>query len=595
MDLTHTSSTEQPFFNSPEDGEPQSITTRLFHLAMTVDRFYTPFLFLFGLIGNCLTIIVFSSKSQNARGSLSSSVYLSALAISDSGYLINLLIMWLDNVGWYGLLTNSFMCKTVMYTATVTGFLSVQFVVCFTLERFVVVCYPLFKPSQCTASRAKKIVLGLSLTATLAFSYILVIADVQTFRLYPEQHQENSESLPSDKKAHESMFDLSTSANTFSPGNEMLSNYLQVNRSLNVPESFQSEMKYGEIEDATGSNKQTWANNVDESTKLVDEQELVYMCSVPEKYHKLSRVNSYVDSILTFILPFLLIAILNLKIIFCVKRVKGHRESMLANTKIHYRQSHKPQPISGPEGKAKLKDFFTTFHYIKKSAGGRNQGRKKSRRAREAADCQNMGSTSSFASCSNSNCPNSQKRLRDLERNGSKSLLKHNAISIEMEDSQSSPGEVTPPFKPIVTPMTPTATEIRVTKTLLLVSSVFLLLHFPSHCIRVAAFIESIGSGSKETLQRLNVAQHWANILFNTNFAINFLLYCCSGKAFRRSIKNLFSKDFFFRKACSRSPGNNASTTMLTTQLTLQTDSASCKYNTRIRRNLSEAEEEDRL
>ena len=34
-------------------------------------------------------------------------------------------------------------------------------------------------------------------------------------------------------------------------------------------------------------------------------------------------------------------------------------------------------------------------------------------------------------------------------------------------------------------------------------------------------------------------AQQWANILFNTNFSVNFLLYCVSGRNFRKSLRNL--------------------------------------------------------
>jgi hypothetical protein len=37
----------------------------------------------------------------------------------------------------------------------------------------------------------------------------------------------------------------------------------------------------------------------------------------------------------------------------------------------------------------------------------------------------------------------------------------------------------------------------------------------------------------------LHAAQQLSNILlFNTNFAVNFLLYCFSGKNFRKSLKN---------------------------------------------------------
>ncbi|ODN01634.1 Relaxin-3 receptor 1 [Orchesella cincta] len=46
----------------------------------------------------------------------------------------------------------------------------------------------------------------------------------------------------------------------------------------------------------------------------------------------------------------------------------------------------------------------------------------------------------------------------------------------------------------------------------------------------------------------LHAAQAWTNILFNTNFAVNFLLYCVSGRNFRKSLKNIILRKF------SRSP-----------------------------------------
>jgi hypothetical protein len=44
-----------------------------------------------------------------------------------------------------------------------------------------------------------------------------------------------------------------------------------------------------------------------------------------------------------------------------------------------------------------------------------------------------------------------------------------------------------------------------------------------------------------EGQNRLHAAQQLSNILlFNTNFAVNFLLYCLSGRNFRQSLRNIF-------------------------------------------------------
>ena len=140
-----------------------------------VNRFYTPPLCLFGVIGNCLSVYVFCMASSHRN--LSSSFYLSALAISDIGFLINLFAVWLNDEG-FDVMTTRFSCPFIIYLGQVTCFVSVWFVVAFTAERFCAVCYPLTRPTVCTVARAKKVIFGITLMALLGFSYVWIIADV---------------------------------------------------------------------------------------------------------------------------------------------------------------------------------------------------------------------------------------------------------------------------------------------------------------------------------------------------------------------------------------------------------------------------------
>jgi len=127
-------------------------------------------------MGNCLSVIVFCINA-NHRG-LSSSYYLSALAISDTGFLINLFALWLDGMG-VGVLSTQFGCTFIMFSGQVTCFVSVWLTVAFTIERFFAVCAPLSRPRVCTVSKAKKVICGLTGFALIAFSYVLVIARVK--------------------------------------------------------------------------------------------------------------------------------------------------------------------------------------------------------------------------------------------------------------------------------------------------------------------------------------------------------------------------------------------------------------------------------
>lgn len=57
--------------------------------------YYTPLLVLLGTLGNTLSVFVFFATKLRK---LSSSYYLSALAISDTGFLVALFISWLNLV-----------------------------------------------------------------------------------------------------------------------------------------------------------------------------------------------------------------------------------------------------------------------------------------------------------------------------------------------------------------------------------------------------------------------------------------------------------------------------------------------------------------
>lgn len=150
--------------------------SRLEHTAELLDYYYTPILCFFGAMGNCLSVTVFCSNANHR--SLSSSYYLSALAISDTGFLINLFAVWLDGMG-VGILATNFGCPFVMYSGQVTCFLSVWLTVAFTVERFFAVYSPLLRPVYCTVSKAKKVIFGLTTFALIAFSYVIFIAKVK--------------------------------------------------------------------------------------------------------------------------------------------------------------------------------------------------------------------------------------------------------------------------------------------------------------------------------------------------------------------------------------------------------------------------------
>ncbi|KAK6628766.1 hypothetical protein RUM43_002582 [Polyplax serrata] len=141
-----------------------------------IELYYVPFLVAFGTIGNLLSVFVFFTTKLRK---LSSSFYLAALAISDTGFLMVLFISWLNMID-ISIFNQPVICELSIYLSSVCSFLSVWFVVAFTVERFIAVRYPLKRPSMCTVSRAKVVIICLSFAAFLFYMPHIFISGLES-------------------------------------------------------------------------------------------------------------------------------------------------------------------------------------------------------------------------------------------------------------------------------------------------------------------------------------------------------------------------------------------------------------------------------
>lgn len=134
-----------------------------------------PFLVVFGVVGNALSIWLFCTPAFRGH---SSSCYLAALAASDTIFLLNLFVVWASNL-LVNLFNRNGWCQGVTYLTHVSTFMSVWLVVAFTVERFIAVCYPLLRSLVCTVKRARAIVCGLAVIAIILYSYLLLAAGIE--------------------------------------------------------------------------------------------------------------------------------------------------------------------------------------------------------------------------------------------------------------------------------------------------------------------------------------------------------------------------------------------------------------------------------
>ena len=126
--------------------------------------YYTPLLICLGSLGNLLSVFVFYSSKLRLQ---STSQYLSALAISDTVFLLQLLPPWLSAAQLTGLFHTGGFCQVFVYVSYVTCCLSAWLVVAFTVERFVAVLYPLRRNAMCTLTRARHVIIGLTITSVV--------------------------------------------------------------------------------------------------------------------------------------------------------------------------------------------------------------------------------------------------------------------------------------------------------------------------------------------------------------------------------------------------------------------------------------------
>ncbi|XP_058462387.1 growth hormone secretagogue receptor type 1-like [Malaya genurostris] len=144
-------------------------------LLSVINFYYIPALVLFGSIGNVLSVLVFFKTKLKK---LSSSYYLAALGLSDTCYLFGLFVPWLNLID-IKIYTLEMYCQFFTFFSNLCSFLSVWFVVAFTVERFIAVLYPLKRQTMCTVRRAKIVISALTLIGVFISLPVIFFASPQ--------------------------------------------------------------------------------------------------------------------------------------------------------------------------------------------------------------------------------------------------------------------------------------------------------------------------------------------------------------------------------------------------------------------------------
>ncbi|XP_031839009.2 uncharacterized protein LOC116429807 [Nomia melanderi] len=402
------------------DEKPNEACHPLYFLLDFFHQYYIPSIILLGLVGNLLSCIVFLNTYLRIR---SSSYYLAALATADFGFLITLLLVWLnDTLGWK-VFNKDGWCETLVYVSAVCSSLSVWLIVAFTVERFIAVQYPFHRPHICTISRAKSIVLVLVILALTSHSYSFVTAGVVLTR---------------------------------------------------------------------------------------DGEEY---CDLKVEYMETMKIINIIDSIVSLIAPLVLIIVMN---------------TMIMRNLLKFSQKFKQTPSTSTDYPSRERSDINLNQIPSASTsnnggGGVNLGPMPGGRR--------IPSQQSFNSSKNNHSHHSRHQTNSVPPSTPRNVCQLPEIAARCIHTKSSSRN-----------LVSRRNQQGNTKTLLLISTVFILLNLPSYVIRLCVFFFTLAHKNKPDL--LWCLQQFFMLLYYTNFSINFLLYAMCGVTFRRCLQQLMRKVF---------------------------------------------------
>ena len=162
------------FANSPSplldlnimSSSPMELNSLLLSRVRTIVKFYIwPLLTLFGLSGNCLSILVLTRRRLIRT---STNNYLTILAAFDSCYLIVTLLL---NFGSHPKFSQYSFTPTFLYIlrplADFSSNTSTWLIVCFTLERTLAVARPIYAKRTCSVRRSRRLICSLLLVSSV--------------------------------------------------------------------------------------------------------------------------------------------------------------------------------------------------------------------------------------------------------------------------------------------------------------------------------------------------------------------------------------------------------------------------------------------
>ena len=138
-------------------------------------QYALPLICLVGFVGNTMAACTFLGKHLRAA---SCSMFLAVRSISDNGFIISLLVAWLDFIDVH-LYHMDGICQIIPFLSYVCSFISVWCVVFVTGENYVRMCQPMNVTDLCSVRNAKKLIISSVFVSLVLYNFPLWGVEVQ--------------------------------------------------------------------------------------------------------------------------------------------------------------------------------------------------------------------------------------------------------------------------------------------------------------------------------------------------------------------------------------------------------------------------------
>ncbi|GFR79951.1 somatostatin receptor type 4 [Elysia marginata] len=470
-----------------------------------------------GFVTNILSLMVFLQPSMR---NLSCSVYLATKAISDFIFLLTTFIVWLTSVD-IGLLNTHGICQLVVFASYLTAFLSIWLVVTLTIENLLCVVKPWFVQRSCNARTARILTTAIVVLGIGFYQFALwnngLGSQTREVEIFVDVDYEDSnirnqtESNGYLYPVTESIFKrkiISAAGVTESSNLSDSENSMFIRRSMVfISGQMKAKHQMANVEDLASVNSVSAAlQTLPQASTEPTPYDIDYVPSIPtptnttlvteigptaciplKEFSHFAVALTYVDSLMTLLVPLIILSVTNAAIIVLAVRASRKQQSRDILKSSEQYSYHKPSTGYTSTSCATLDiNVDDDTHHHKTS---------------------NASSTNVPAD----GAVTKRQKNSNASRNGS--FAPHSARR-----------------------STRASLETQASRFLFSVSMTLLVFHMPSHLLRLKFVLHDSASPLDMVLFR------WFETLYISHYAIGFFVYFSFGTNFRRVFSKLVCK-----------------------------------------------------